>query len=140
MSVGEAQQPVGCEANFTITNNDPIFRFITPGVKNCISCSLEAMGQVTWQVTLPGMLFTVDVGPSTPFAEVDGNILIFAEPQEYVHPGFVGAKQIVCNGRGQQVATFLASPGQYMSLCSKYFSRAWYISCIHICIQPSSSS
>ena len=85
--------------------------FITPGVKNCIRCSLESFGQVTWQVTLPGMLFTVDVGPSTPFAEVDNNILVLAEPEEYVLPGQLGAKEIVCNGGGQQIATFLASPG-----------------------------
>ena len=72
------------------------------------------MGQVTWQVTLPGSFITVDVGPSTPFAEVDGNILILAEPEEYVLPGFVGARQIVCNVGGQQIATFLASPGELL--------------------------
>ena len=111
--IGEAQQPVGCGVKFTITaNNDPNFMFITPGIKNCISCSLQAMGQVTWQVTLPGTLLTVDVGPTTPFAEVEGNFLILAEPEGYVQPGFEGAKQIVCNGGGQQIATFLASPGE----------------------------
>ena len=99
-----------CEATF-ITDGALNQLYIIPSVKNCFRCALETMGLITWQVILPGSPLPVDIGTMTPFAMVDGNTLIISDPETFVLPGLSGARQIICNGVGQQIALHLISPG-----------------------------
>ena len=66
--------------------------YITPGVVNCFSCALDAMGNVNWQVDLDGDLVVVTLSPD---AVAVGNFLVIAMPDNYVQPGTSGRRHIV---------------------------------------------
>ena len=71
-----------------------------------------------WQVTPPGSFIPTDVGPATAgFAEVDGNFLIIPNPEDYVGPGFIGQRRIVCS---QQLSSSLFSPDRGMLINYEY--------------------
>ena len=80
-----------------------------PGVVNCLSCILDTIGSVSWQVTLNGDLVPVS---SSPNAEPVGNFLVIAMPENYVLPGTSGRRIIVCTNyvNGQNLEARLASP------------------------------
>ena len=89
---------------------DRIDIYITPGVVNCLSCALDTVGSVNWQVELNGDLVSVS---SSPDAVTDGNFLVIATPDNYVQPGTSGRLDIVCSAatNGQNIEARLTSPG-----------------------------
>ena len=86
--------------------------YITPGVVNCISCALDTMGSVTWQVDLDGDLVVVMLSPDT---IANGNFLVIAMPDNYVQPGTSGRRNIICSLASNEALTYearLASPSK----------------------------
>ena len=86
-----------------------------PGVVNCISCNLDDMGNVAWQVTVDGDLVPVS---SSSDVTTDGNFLVIAIPENYVLPGTSGRRNIVCTSlsSGGTLEARLASPSKIKKL------------------------
>ena len=89
--------------------------FTTPGVKHCIRCTLDNSEFVTWKVEVPEKSMPVDVGSETvQYAiEVNENFLVLFEPEMFVWPGIVGAREIRCTGMltSSIIKATIASPG-----------------------------
>ena len=103
--------PASCVHNFRIELN-LIDIYIEPGVVNCFSCALDTMGSVDWHVTLDGDLVQSSESPD---AEVIGNFLVIAMPDNYVLPGTTGRQNVLCtSANGQNLEARLASPSKSM--------------------------
>ena len=101
-----------------------------PGVVNCFSCALDAMGQVNWQVSMNGDPVIVTISPD---AVAVGNFLVIAMPDSYVPPGTTGRQNIICslaNNEARRLEARLASPSKSIGCCSKNNLITEYSPCV----------
>ena len=77
-----------------------------PGV---VSCALDAVGSVSWQIELNRNLVPTS---SSPDAVVNGNFLVIAMPDNYVQPGTSGRRDIVCSIKSRHLEARLTSPSK----------------------------
>ena len=123
-----AQQPARCLQTFRIENGSRPNYVIVPGVANCFSCALDAVGAtVSWSVADGSVIRQLQTGSpfiltianqSITIAEVEENYLILPAPEVYVLPGLVGRQDIFCSlatGSGEQYEARLISPGKIWS-------------------------
>ena len=83
------------------------------GVVNCFSCALDAIGGVSWEVEVDGVLVPISTLSDDNIIVVNGSFLIIAMPDNYVQPGTSGRRDIICisHANGQTLDARLASPG-----------------------------
>ena len=104
--------PANCSTNLTVGNGVSQL-FITPSVKNCISCTLDMNEMVwTWRVELPSKQLNAAVGPMT------ASYAILYEPSAYVLPGALGVRQVICTGvhSASTLEATLVSPCKFLRL------------------------
>ena len=121
--LGLTQRPAQCVNNLRIVI-DREDLYIMPGVVNCISCALDSMGDVAWQIEVDGDPVPATTPTAAQFVTVMNNYLIIAMPEEYVLPGTSGRQDIVCTSliNGNTLEARLASPSkidEYWTVISK---------------------
>ena len=113
--LGLTQTPAQCVNNLRIvTDREDLY--IMPGVVNCISCDLDSMGNVAWQIEVNRDLIPTTSPAAAEFATTENNYLILATPEGYVLPGTSGRKIIVCTSlvNAQTLEARLASPSKFV--------------------------
>ena len=86
--------------------------YIMPGVVNCISCNI--VGSIAWQIEVDGDLFQATSSSAAQFASTMNNYLIIAMPEDYVEPGTLGRRDILCSAPAgsPSLEARLASPSK----------------------------
>ena len=112
--LGLTQRPAQCVHNLRVmTIREDLY--IMPGVVNCISCALDSMGDVAWQIEVDGDPVPATTPTAAQFVTVMNNYLIIAMPEEYVLPGTSGRQDVVCTSLttpGSSLEARLASPSK----------------------------
>ena len=114
MLTGTAQ----CGATFQIMDTSRPSFVIVPEVGNCFSCPSTSSPSVQWQVVDRGAIVQLSgaavtpIGVGTATATVVQGYLVISAPQEYVLPGVLGRRDILCSDDDANIyEARLLSPG-----------------------------
>ena len=95
ISLGLTQtSPAQCVHNLRI-ETDRQDLYIMPGVVNCISCNI--IGDIVWQIEVDYDLILISSPTAAQFAITVNNYLIITTPEDYVLPGTLARRDIVCS-------------------------------------------
>ena len=91
--------------------------FITPGIqKICYQCEINGIISSTteWQATDPitQLIEAIPVMSYTSYATVFSGKLGIYSPEDYVQPGAMGKKQLICSTASGSINALLFSPGE----------------------------
>ena len=112
MSLGLTQTPPAqCVHNLRI-ETDRQDLYIMPGEVNCICCNI--VGDIAWQIDVDGDLIPATTSAAAQFVSTMNNYLIIAMPEDYVLPGTLGRKDILCSAPvgSPSLEARLASPSK----------------------------